>query len=219
MAAPPKKNVDTGMNTDAKTLVLATRNAGKVRELGQILAERGLQVVGLDVFPELEDVEETGTTFEENALLKARYVREKTGLSAVADDSGLEVDALHGSPGVYSARYGADWEYLEGESKDQRNNRKLLHALKDVPEAQRQARFVCSMALCLADGQEIVVRGTWEGRILAAPRGDNGFGFDPLFFDEELQRAAAELTKDEKNARSHRGKAVRMLLEKWGAGK
>lgn len=205
--------------TDKNTIVLATRNAGKVRELAQELVAHGLTVLGLDAFPHVGEVEETGTTFEENALLKARTVAELTGLTAVADDSGLEVDALNGAPGVYSARYGADWEFLPGETKDQRNNRKLLHALKDLsaaPGNQRGARFVCTMAACKPDGTHIIVRGTWEGRILEAPRGENGFGFDPLFWDESAGRAAAELTKDEKNARSHRGKAVRALLEQWG---
>ena len=201
--------------SDKNTIVLATRNAGKVRELAQVLAAHGLTVLGLDAFPHVPDVEETGTTFEENALLKARTVAELTGLTAVADDSGVEVDALQGAPGVYSARYGADWDLLPGETKDQRNNRKLRHALRDVPTEQRGGRFVCTMAACKPDGTHIVVRGTWEGRMLEESRGDNGFGYDPLFWDEELGRTAAELTRDEKNARSHRGKAVRALLERW----
>ena len=203
------------MQISPNTIVLATRNAGKVRELAQELAAHGLNVLGLDAFPQVEDVEETGTTFEENALLKARTVAQLTGLPAVADDSGLEVDALNGAPGVYSARYGADWELLPNENRDQRNNRKLLHALHNVPAAQRQARFVCTMAACKPDGTHIIVRGTWEGSLLCEPRGENGFGFDPLFWDQDLQRAAAELTKDEKNARSHRGKAVRELMRRW----
>lgn len=203
------------ISIDKNTIILATRNAGKVRELAQELVAHGLTVLGLDAFPHIGDVEETGTTFEENALLKARTVAELTGLTAVADDSGLEVDALNNAPGVYSARYGADWEFLPGESKDQRNNRKLLHALRDVPTEKRGARFVCTMCACKPDGTHFTVRGTWEGRILSEPQGENGFGFDPLFWDESAGCAAAELTKDAKNARSHRGKAVRMLLGKW----
>ncbi len=198
-----------------KTIVLATRNAGKIRELNDALQAHGLQVVGLENFPTLEDVEETGLTFEENALLKAQYVAEKTGHIAIADDSGLEVDALDGAPGIYSARYSNDMEFLPDESKDQRNMRKLLLALKDVPQEKRSARFVCAMAACKAQGQHMVVRGTWEGTILQEPVGQNGFGYDPVFFDQSLQRSAAELTKEEKNSRSHRGNALSKLLESW----
>ena len=198
-----------------ETIVLATRNAGKVRELADALAAYGLTVLGLDAFPEIGEIDETGLTFEENALLKARTVAEATGRIAVADDSGLEVDALDGDPGVHSARYGNDWPLLPGETKDQRNNRKILDAMKAVPEAQRRIRFVSCMAACKPGGAETVVRGTWEGRLLTAPRGDNGFGYDPLFWDEHIGRAAAELTRDEKNARSHRGNALRALLAAW----
>lgn len=197
------------------TVVLATRNAGKIRELAEPMAAFGLRVLGLEAFPALGDIEETGTTFEENALLKARTVAEATGLVAVADDSGLEVDALNGAPGIYSARYGGDLPLLEGETRDQRNNRKLRAALADVPEERRTARFVSTMAACKPGGAELVVRGVWEGRLLREPRGENGFGYDPLFWDPEINRAAAELTRDEKNARSHRGKALRQLLAAW----
>lgn len=197
------------------TVVLATRNAGKVRELADALAASGFTVLGLEDFPELEDIPETGTTFEENALLKARAAAETTGRTAVADDSGLEVDALRGEPGVRSARYADDWELLPGETRDQRNNRKLLHALRAVPDPLRRARFVCAMAACLPGGGQMTVRGAWEGRILKEPRGGGGFGFDPLFHDEDAARAAAEMTREEKHARSHRGKALAALLAAW----
>ena len=201
----------------AQTLVLATRNAGKIRELNALFAARGLTVVGLDAFPDMDDVEETGTTFEENALLKARAAATATGCVAVADDSGLEVDALSGRPGVYSARYSEDWPERPGESRDARNIRKLLQEMADVPEAARTGRFVCAMAACTPDGRELCVRGVWEGRLLTAPQGHNGFGYDPLFFDAELGQTAAQMPQDVKNGRSHRGKALRLLLERWGA--
>lgn len=206
-------------HSPTQTIVLATRNAGKIRELAQELAVHNMQVLGLEDFPHIEDIEETGTTFEENALLKARAVATMTGYIAIADDSGLEVDALGGAPGVYSARYGNDWDFLPHEDpkthKDARNNRKLQHALQDIPEEQRQARFVSCMAACKPTGEHIIVRGTWEGHILTEPRGHNGFGYDPLFFDPTIGRCAAELTKDEKNSRSHRGQALRSLLAQW----
>ncbi len=196
-------------------VILATRNAGKIRELHDVLQKYGLIVLGLEAFPHLEDIEETGLTFEENALLKAKYVAEKTGLLAIADDSGLEVDALQGAPGIYSARYSNDMESLPHETKDQRNMRKLLQELQDVPSEKRNARFVCAMAACKPQGQHVVVRGTWEGMILESAVGHNGFGYDPVFFDVSLQRSAAELSKEEKNTRSHRGNALEKLLHVW----
>ncbi len=202
--------------TQAQRIVLATHNAGKVRELAESLTDFGVEVLGLaEACPELAEIEETGTTFEENALIKARCVAGIAGLVSVADDSGLEVDALGGAPGVYSARYADDWPGLPGESRDQRNIRKLLHVLADVPEGKRSCRFVSCMAAVRPDGVEMTVRGLWEGRLLMAPRGENGFGYDPLFFDPVIGRAAAELSREEKNARSHRGNAVRALLARW----
>lgn len=198
-------------------VVLATTNAGKVRELAEPLQAFGLEVVGLDAFQGLGDVEETGTTFEENALLKARIVADATGYVTVADDSGLEVDALQGAPGIYSARYGEDWALEEGENRDGRNNRKLLAALAGLPESLRSARFVCCMAACKPRGAELVVRGTWEGRVLEQMEGDNGFGYDPLFFDPLLGHSAAMLTREEKGRTSHRGRALRQLLAQWPA--
>lgn len=204
------------MNDNGKLrVVLATHNAGKIRELADPLADFGIEVVGLSHFPEIGEIEETGTTFEENALIKARAVCAATGLVAVADDSGLEVDALDKGPGVYSARYSNDWESLPGESVDQRNMRKLLFELRDVPQARRSCRFVSCMVAVHPDGRELVVRGTWEGRILEEPLGENGFGYDPLLWDESIRKSAAQLTRDEKNARSHRGNALRALLARW----
>lgn len=204
-------------HSKALRIVLATHNAGKVRELADPLTEFGVEVLGLSAFPEIGEIEETGTTFEENALIKARAVAALTGLVSVADDSGLEVDALAKAPGVYSARYSNDWESLPGESRDARNIRKLLHEMANVPAGQRGCRFVSCMAAVKPEGGELVVRGTWEGELLATPRGDNGFGYDPVFFDKRIDKTAAQLTRDEKNARSHRGNALRALLARWVA--
>ena len=192
----------------ALRVVLATSNAGKVRELADPLTQFGVEVVGLSSYPEIGEI-------EENALIKARAVAAITGLTSVADDSGLEVDALANAPGVYSARYADDWESQPGESRDARNIRKLLHETANVPAEGRNCRFVSCMAAVRPDGKEMVVRGTWEGQLLATPRGDNGFGYDPIFFDRLVDKTAAELTRDEKNARSHRGNALRALLARW----
>ena len=199
------------------TIVLATRNAGKVRELAEPMRALGLTVVGLDAFPDLPEVEENGTTFAENALLKARSAALATGLVGVADDSGLEVDVLNGAPGVYSARYSDDMPELPGASKDERNNLKLLAALSSKPLSERGARFCSAMAACSPDGRSIAAFGTWDGRVLTQPRGNNGFGYDPLFFDPETGKSAAELTREEKMQRSHRAKALKHLLEQWPA--
>ena len=196
-------------------IVLATQNAGKIRELAEPLTQSGVEVLGLSSYPEIGEIEETGTTFEENALIKARAVAAHTGLVSVADDSGLEVDALDGAPGVYSARYSDDWESLPDESRDARNIRKLLHAMTAVPAEKRTCRFVCCMAAVKPNGEELVVRGTWDGTLLESRRGDNGFGYDPVFFDASSGKSAAQLTRDEKNARSHRGNALRALLARW----
>lgn len=205
------------MHAKNRTLVLATTNAGKICELADGLDAHGLTVLGLNAFPQVGDIEETGVTFEENALLKARTVSTLTGLVAVADDSGLEVDALNGAPGVHSARFADDWPRLPGESRDARNIRKLLYTLKNIPDHQRTARFVSCMAACTPQGKEMVVQGTWVGRLLTAPCGENGFGYDPIFWDAAIQRTAAQLTREEKNARSHRGSALRQLLADWRA--
>lgn len=205
------------MAKEPKRIVLATSNKGKVRELADSLADKGYIVYGLDEFPQIGEIEENGASFAENALAKARAVSAATGLPSIADDSGLMVEALDGAPGIYSARFGQDWEYLPGEDRDGRNIRKLLHVLKDVPEQKRGAKFVTAMAAVLPTGEETTTFGEWHGRILDAPRGHNGFGYDPVFFDAELGKAAAELTKEEKNSRSHRGRALRAMLEKLPA--
>lgn len=203
--------------TRPQTLILATRNQGKVKELKEPLARFGFDVQSLpDDFPE---VAETGSTFEENALIKAHAVADALLVPAVADDSGIEVDALGGAPGVYSARYSLDWPEVEGESTDARNNRKLLAALEGVSAERRTARFRCCMAMVYPSSwkdrpEDIVVSGAWEGSIVEKPSGSNGFGYDPLFLDPASGRTGTELSREEKMARSHRGKALEKLLEK-----
>ncbi len=206
------------MYTDVtqQKIILATRNAGKIRELQIPLQIFGLSVIGPDLFPGFPKTEETGRTFEENALLKARAAAAHTGLTAIADDSGLIVDALDGAPGVLSARYSEHLEPLfPGESQDARNIRRLLEELANIPESRRTARFMTVMAACKPDGQTLITRGHWEGRILHAPCGTGGFGYDPVFFDPELGCTAAELTPRQKQAHSHRGRALRELLRLW----
>ncbi len=198
--------------TERRTLILATRNKGKANELRPLLSAFGFDVEALpETFP---DIEETGLTFEENALIKAHAVADRLGVPSIADDSGLEVDALDGAPGVFSARYGNDIPLLDGEGNDGRNNRKLLKAIENVPDAGRGARFRCCMAFVCPGEPDITACGSWEGSLLRAPRGKNGFGYDPLFLDPELLMTGAEMTREQKSARSHRGKAVRALLEK-----
>ena len=210
-----------GTNPEAQgarpRVVLATRNAGKIAELAGPLAAFGVELVGLDAFPEIGEIEEDGATFEENALIKARAVAKATGLTAIADDSGLMVEALGGAPGVYSARYSDDLETLPGENRDRRNIRKLLAAMADVPEGERGCRFVTAMAAVRPDGRELTVRSEWPGTLLASPRGSNGFGYDPVFYDPEVGHTAAELTREEKTARSHRGRAAAALLARWAS--
>lgn len=193
----------------SKEIVLATRNQGKITELAELLKGTGLAVLGLDAFPGAPEVEETGETFADNALLKARAIAAFTGKTAVADDSGLVVDALSGEPGVRSARYAGE------DATDAANNAKLLRELAGVPPEKRSARFVCVMAAVSPSGNEVVVRGEWEGRVADQARGEGGFGYDPLFVDPVDGRHAAELPRDEKNQRSHRGAAMRALLRCW----
>jgi XTP/dITP diphosphohydrolase len=189
-------------------LVLATRNAHKVRELGQILDglvdELGLEVVGLDAYPEIPDVVESGVTFAENATLKAVAVAKATGLPAIADDSGLAVDVLGGSPGVFSAR----WAGRHGD--DRANLELLLAQLGDVPDEERSAAFVCAAVLALPDGEVVVEEGRMPGHLAREPRGTNGFGYDPILVVDD-GRTAAELSPEEKNSISHRGIAFRAL--------
>jgi XTP/dITP diphosphohydrolase len=188
-------------------VVLATGNAGKVRELAHLLADFGLDVVAQTELG-VESAEETGLTFIENAILKARHAAAETGLPAVADDSGLAVDFLGGAPGIYSARYaGVD-------ASDQQNLDKLLVALKDVPQGQRNAQFHCVLVYMrhAEDPTPLVCHGSWPGEIAFAEAGEGGFGYDPIFFAPELGKTAAELTREEKSAVSHRGQALKLLL-------
>jgi XTP/dITP diphosphohydrolase len=188
-------------------VVLATRNAGKIVELRRILAEAGvpLELVGLEAFPHIGDVAETGLTFAENSLLKAHAVASESGLPAIADDSGLCVDALGGAPGIFSARY--------AEGGDQARCEKLLEALKDVPAGRRGAHYVCAAVLAHPDGREESAVGTCEGHIALAARGTGGFGYDPVFQLSD-GRTMAELAAAEKEALSHRGQALRALAPK-----
>jgi len=190
------------------TLVLATRNQGKIREFRRILdaiSNGAINLVGLEEFPDTTDVEETGSSFIENAFLKARSICAETGLPAIADDSGLCVDALDGAPGIYSARYAG----VHGD--DRANNAKLLLALKDIPEEKRSAHFTCAAALVLPDGREHVSEEIFEGSILFAPIGDQGFGYDPLFRPQGLAISSAQMSADEKDLISHRGKSLRAI--------
>lgn len=189
-------------------LLLATRNQGKILEFRRILdsiAPGQIELLGLDQFPDLHDVDETGKSFEENALLKAREMSEATGLPAIADDSGLCVDALNGDPGIFSAR----WAGSHG--NDQANFEKVLDQLKDVPDVERGAYFICVAALYLPDGRSFVEEGRFFGSILHAPQGENGFGYDPIFQPEGLEISSAEMSAHEKDAVSHRGKALRSI--------
>lgn len=203
-------------------ILLATRNQGKITELGALMQAWGLEVLGLESFPQLEDVEETGLTFEENALLKARYAAANTGLTCLADDSGLEAAALGGAPGVFSARFHleAPAAFLKAQprqDKDSLNIAWLLEKMKPFPPAQRQARFCSVIAAVRPDGASLCAQGHWPGEITLERRGENGFGYDPVFFDPELKRTAAELSLAEKNQRSHRARALRHLADLWPA--
>ena len=199
-------------------MVLATRNAHKVIELRRILHAAGLEsveLIGLDAYPDLPDVPETGATFEANALLKASAVAAATGLIAVADDSGLAVDALGGMPGVLSARW-------SGGLGDAANLQLVLAQIADVPADRRGASFECAAAAVVPDGAQVVVRGQLTGSITRTPRGTNGFGYDPIFVPTGSSRTTAELDPDEKDAISHRGVAFRALAarlhEIWASG-
>jgi len=193
---------------EAKRVVLASSNKGKLREINELL--EGLHITAV---PQnqlgVTDAEETGLTFVENAIIKARHAAQLTGMPAIADDSGLEVDALHGAPGIYSARYAGIG------AKDADNLRLLLDNLKEVPEAQRTARFQCLMVYMrhAQDPTPIICQGTWEGRVLFEPVGESGFGYDPVFYVPEEQCSAAQLPSEVKNRLSHRGQALRRLLE------
>lgn len=197
-----------GASFRGRVVVLATRNSGKVREIREILADSPMVLRSLERYFDVADPEETGQTFLENARLKAMYYARATGELALADDSGLEVDALDGRPGIHSARYA-------GMDQDERaNNRRLIQELADVPASARTARFRC--AVCLADAERplLEAEGSIEGRIIDEPRGQNGFGYDPHFLVPEIGVTTAELSFSEKARISHRGRALRALAEK-----
>lgn len=192
----------------SKKLLLATRNQGKIEEFRRILesvAPGEIELVGLDQFPDTHDVEESGTTFAENSLLKAHEMSLATGLPAIADDSGLCVDALGGDPGIFSARWAGE------HGNDQANLEKVLHQLQDVPEKDRTAYFICVATLYLPNGEKFSVEGRFNGVILRAPRGTNGFGYDPIFRPDGFEISSAEMSAHEKDAVSHRGKALREI--------
>lgn len=194
-----------------KSVIIATKNKGKASEFKNMFSANGYEVKTLLDIPGAPDVEETGTTFEENAILKAEAIARQFNQFVIADDSGLIVDALDGRPGVYSARYA-------GEDKlDEANTEKVLKELEGVPEAERTARFYCALALASPNQETITVSGTMEGLITNQPSGTNGFGYDPIFFVTEQGKTNAELTKEEKNKISHRANALKALNEKLEA--
>ena len=189
-------------------LVLATRNAKKLAELDRLLAGAGLdvEILGSDAFGDLPEIEETGSTFVENSLIKARAVSTHTGLIAIADDSGLCVDALDGQPGIYSARWAG-----EG-ATDESNLDLVLEQIRDVEPAHRTAHFACAAALVLPSGEEYVVHGQVNGVLLTQRRGEGGFGYDPIFLPDGFDATTAEMTPEQKDAISHRGQAMRALV-------
>jgi XTP/dITP diphosphohydrolase len=195
-------------------IVLASSNQGKLREFKQILSAKKFELVPQSTF-NFVDADETGLSFVENAIIKARHASELTGLPSLADDSGIEVDALQGRPGIYSARYAQ----VQGPSVDQdkENNKKLLLELADVPEPLRTARYQCIIVFMRhpQDPTPLICQGSWEGRILSEESGVNGFGYDPLFFVPSHNCTSAELSKEIKNDLSHRGKALRELMKCW----
>lgn len=195
---------------DISQLVLASGNRGKLKELQQLLAGRGIELLSQADFA-VSDAEETGLSFVENAIIKARHACDCTGLPSIADDSGLEVDALSGQPGIYSARYAGM------AASDADNNAKLLAALKDVPDELRTARFQCVLVFMrhAKDPVPEIFQGSWNGIILRQPVGENGFGYDPLFWVPDYRCSSAELPAEVKNKISHRGQAIKRFIESW----
>lgn len=196
------------------TVVLASGNEGKLRELRQLLGKLPLELVAQNSL-NISDAEETGLTFIENALIKARHACAASGYPALADDSGLAVDALHGAPGIYSARYAESERDADRQTRDDANNRKLLDALASVPDVKRTAHFHCVLVFMrhAGDPTPLVCHGQWSGTILHAPTGDGGFGYDPLFFVPEMNCSSAQLLPAQKNRISHRAKALSLLLQ------
>lgn len=191
-----------------KELIVATKNQGKVKEFRQLFSKYNISVKSLLDIDSSIDIEETGTTFEENAIIKAEAMTKQLGLPVVADDSGLEVDALNGEPGVYSARYAGI------EKDDDKNIKKLLHELKGIPKEERSARFVCAVAVARPLEDTFVKRGTCEGTITEETQGTNGFGYDPIFIPSGSSRTMAEHSSEEKNTISHRHHAIEQI-EEW----
>ena len=192
-------------STSPQEVVIATRNPGKFREIKAILSSLPLKFLSLEDFPDLPEVVEDGATFAENAGKKARTIADFTGRLAIADDSGLVVDALQGRPGVFSSRYAGE------NATDGDRGQKLLEEMASIPEGKRQARFVCAMAVALPRGRLEVVEGECRGRLTSAPRGKRGFGYDPIFFVPQFGKTMAELEPEEKNRISHRGRALERL--------
>ena len=192
-------------------IVLASSNQGKLKEFQQLLGSKHFSVQAQSVF-NVPEVAETGLSFVENAIIKARHASKHSGLAAIADDSGLEVDALKGRPGIYSARFSGE------NANDARNNEKLLDLLKNIPDEQRSARFQCLLVYMrhAEDPTPQIFQGTWEGHILQSPQGENGFGYDPLFFVPSQQCTSAQLLPGQKNTLSHRGQAMAQLLKAFG---
>ncbi|MGN0418512.1 XTP/dITP diphosphatase [Anaerostipes faecalis] len=188
-------------------LIFATGNEGKMREIREILADTGYEILSMKEAGIDLDIVEDGKTFEENAIIKAKAVMEASGELTLADDSGLEIDAFGGEPGIYSSRYlGEDTSYTE-------KNQIILERMKDIPEEKRSARFVCVIAAAFPDGQTYTTRGTMEGIIGYESKGGNGFGYDPIFYLPEFKKYSAQLSSDEKNHLSHRGEALRKMKE------
>ena len=193
-------------------LVVATHNQGKIREFKAVFHNLGIEVVGVGELVHVPEPEETGTTFLENARIKAQYYMKATNLPCMADDSGLAVDALGGAPGVYSARYaGPDCD-------DEANNIKLVHELQAVPFENRTAHYVCELVLAYPDDRELIARGTCSGLIQDTPEGDGGFGYDPYFYVPELKKTMAQISMEEKNKISHRGRALEALVAQLSDG-
>lgn len=185
-------------------MVAATNNKGKLNELVSILSKLGIEVISLEESGYYEEIEENGKTFEENALIKAEAVMRVTGLAAIGDDSGLEIDALNGEPGIYSARY----------AKPGLRKKTVLDKLRGVPEEKRTARFVCAIACVLPNGEKIITRGICEGKILNECRGEGGFGYDPIFYVPVYRQTFAEMPAELKNRVSHRARAIQLMAEK-----
>ncbi|CAM3358045.1 ribonuclease PH [Vagococcus fessus] len=204
--APQSTDMEAG---DESVILIATGNKGKAKEFEAIFKEKGLDVKTLLDFPNVPEVEETGKTFAENALLKAETISRQFNCLVLADDSGLMVDALNGQPGIYSARYAGKLK------SDAANNAKLMHELTDIPQTERIAKFHCTLAVAAPGKESLVVEGEVKGEILAIPRGDNGFGYDPLFLVPSLNKTMAELSGSEKNKISHRAQAIKALDSAW----